>query len=191
MSADPSQITQLLQRWSEGDAAALDRVMPLLYDRLCDLAHQRRIRLAGERSLNTTGLVHEAYLRLAASPNAGLRDRNHFLALASRVMRNVLVDHARARHAAKRGGGVAELELHEDVWISGVDIDAVTELDEALKKLEVMDARQSLIVEQRYFGGLSLAEIAGVLDLSLATVKRELRSARAWLAAELNGEVAL
>jgi len=191
MSADPSQITQLLQRWSEGDAAALDQVMPLLYDRLCDLAHQRRKSLADERSLNTTGLVHEAYLRLAATPNAALRDRNHFLALASRVMRNVLVDHARARHAAKRGGGVAEFELHEDVWISSVDIDAVTQLDDALKKLEVMDARQSLIVEQRYFGGLSLAEIAGVLDLSLATVKRDLRSARAWLAAELNGEVVL
>jgi RNA polymerase sigma factor (TIGR02999 family) len=191
MQAEPSQITQLLQSWSAGDAKALDRAMPLLYDHLRALAHQRRTSQAGERSLNTTDLVHEAYLKLAATPNASLRDGHHFLALASRVMRNVLVDHARARYAAKRGGGAVMLELREDIWISSVDVEAVTELDDALKKLEEMDARQSRIVEQRYFGGLSLTEIAGALDLSLSTVKRELRSARAWLAAELNGEVAI
>jgi RNA polymerase sigma factor (TIGR02999 family) len=191
MPAESSHLTQLLQRWSEGDAQALDSAMPLLYELLRGLAHQRRLSEPGDGSLNTTGLVHEAYLKLAATPSAGLHDRHHFLALASRVMRNVLIDHARARDAAKRGGGVAVLALQEDIWISSVDLQAVQELDEALKKLEAMDARQGRIVEQRYFGGLSLTEIADGLDLSLTTVKRELRSARAWLAAELNGEVAV
>jgi RNA polymerase sigma factor (TIGR02999 family) len=189
MSADPLQITQLLRRWSEGEAEALDRAIPLLYEQLRELAHQRRRRQSAEGSLNTTGLVHEAYLRLAEPANISLRDRHHFLAIASRVMRNVLVDHARARNAAKRGGGADALELREELWISSVDLDAVTTLDDALKKLEAADARQSRIVEHRYFGGLSLDEIAAVLGLSATTVKRELRSARAWLAAELGAEV--
>ena len=189
MSADPSQITQLLRRWSEGDQDALDQAMPMLYEQLRQLAHQRRRSQPQERSLNTTGLVHEAYLKLAAGPHASLRDRHHFLAIASRVMRNLLVDHARARHAAKRGGGADVLELRDDVWISSVDLEAVTVLDDALKKLEAADARQSCILEHRYFGGLSIEEIAAVLGLSPTTVKRELRSARAWLASELGGEV--
>jgi RNA polymerase sigma factor (TIGR02999 family) len=188
MSADSSQTSQLLRRWSEGDADALDRAMPLLYEELRAMAHQRRRRHPNEQSLNTTGLVHEAYLKLAAGPTNSLRDGQHFLAIASRVMRNVLVDHARARDAVKRGGGADALELREDSWISNVDLDAVTALDDALKKLEAADARQSQIVEHRYFGGMSLQEIAAILDLSPTTVKRELRSARAWLAAEL-GEV--
>ncbi|HET9439039.1 MAG TPA: ECF-type sigma factor [Longimicrobiales bacterium] len=188
--AEPSQITELLRRWSEGETDALDQVLPLLYEQLRQLAHQRRRSGPAHHSLNTTGLVHEAYLKLAGTPNIWSRDQHHFLALASRVMRNVLVDHARARHAAKRGGGLPELELQEDLWISSVDLDAVTELDDALRKLEAMEARQSRIVEHRYFGGLSLEEIAAVLDLSVTTVKRDLRSARAWLAVELGSEVA-
>ena len=188
MPAEPLQITQLLRRWSEGDAEALDRALPLLYERLRELAHQRRRAGPADQSLNTTGLVHEAYLKLAGTPNISLRDQHHFLALASRVMRNVLVDHARARQAAKRGNGIPALELREDLWISSVDVDAVTELDSALKKLEATEARQSQIVEHRYFGGLSLDEIAAVLDISITTVKRDLRSARAWLACELGRE---
>ena len=191
MPVESSHITQLLQRWSEGDVQALDSAMPLLYELLHGMAHQRRQSEPGDGSLNTTGLVHEAYLKLAVTPRAALHDRHHFLALASRVMRNVLIDHARARDAVKRGSGIAVLELQEYIWISSVDLQAVKELDDALKKLEAMDARQGRIVEQRYFGGLSLTEIALGLDLSLTTVKRELRSARAWLAAELNGEVAV
>ena len=182
---EPSQVTSLLQRWHEGDAAALDRAIPLLYEELRTMAHQRRTRQPREHSLNTTGLVHEAYLKLAAGPNNALRDRHHFLALASRVMRNVLVDHARSRQAAKRGGGADALELHEDSWISNIDMDAVTELHAALEKLETADARRSRMLELRYFGGLSLEEIAASLDLSATTVKRELRGARAWLATEL------
>ena len=188
MALDQSQISALLERWSSGDSEALDRLIPVMYDRLHTLAHQRLSATPGERSLNTTGLVHEAYLKLADSPNASVANRNQFFGIASRAMRNVLVDHARARSAAKRGGGAAVVELHEATWIDSVDMDTVTELDAALKKLEKLDTRQSRIVELRYFGGLSLEETASALDLSLATVKRELRTARAWLAAELTRE---
>lgn len=172
-----------------GDTAKqnVDRMVPALYAELRTLAHQRLRAAPGERSLNTTGLVHEAYLRLVESAGASFRDREHFLALASRVMRNVLVDSVRARTAAKRGGGAALDELHEESAASDVDLDRVTELDEALTRLEQLDERQARLVEQRYFGGLALEEIAAATGLSLATVKRDLRSARAWLATELAG----
>jgi RNA polymerase sigma-70 factor (ECF subfamily) len=164
---------------------AVDRLIPVLYDRLRVLAHQRLTAVPGEHSLNTTGLVHEAYLRFADSPDAAFRSRDHFLAIAAGVMRNVLVDHVRARVAAKRGGGAALLELRDDAWVTGVDLDRVQDLDEALKRLEHLDERQARMIEQRYFGGMSLEEIASAMDVSLATVKREIRSARAWLATEL------
>lgn len=170
---------------SDTPGGGMDQLIPVVYDRLRALAHQRLAAAPAEHSLNTTGLVHEAYLRFAESADATFRSREHFLAIAARVMRNVLVDHARARVAAKRGGGVALLELSEGAWVTGVDLDRVEDLDEALKRLEQLDERQARMIEQRYFGGLSLEEMASALDLSLATVKRELRSARAWLATEL------
>ena len=180
-----SDITGLLTRWANGHADALDELMPLMYERLHQLARQRRRAEPAEASLNTTALVHEAYLRLVDVDSVSLRDRNQFLALASRVMRNLLVDHARARRAAKRGGGARALELNEAAWLPDDRVDAVSDLDEALTRLETVDARQARIVEQRFFGGLSLEEIAAAGDISLATVKRELRFARAWLAIEL------
>ena len=188
MSSAQSQITRLLHLWGEGDPQALDQLVPLLYDRLRWLAHERRRSAPAERSLNTTALVHEAYLRLVEVPHPSLRDRGHFLALASRVMRCLLADHARARTAAKRGGGVAALELREEIWVCDEELEGVIELDEALHRLEALEPRQSLILEQRYFGGLSLEETAAATGLSLATVKRELRSARAWLLTELTPE---
>ena len=188
MSSSDGEIATLLRRWNAGDREALDRLVPLLYERLRRLAHLRLQGQPGEHSLNTTGLVHEAYLKLAEGPIAGLQDRNHFLALASRVMRQVLVDHARSRRAAKRGGGVVPLDIESVGWIPELDLDGVVELDEALQRLEAMNERQSRILEQRYFGGLSLEETADALGVSLATVKRELRSARAWLAVELRSE---
>lgn len=189
MSSGPSEVTTLLHRWSGGDAHARDQLVTLVYERLRRLAHQRLQSAPGEHSLNTTGLVHEAYLRLVDAPRVDLPDRAHFLALASQVMRNLLRDHARARMAAKRGGGKAPLELEEALWISDDDLCAVTELDEALTRLETLSPRQSQLLEHRYFGGLSLEETGTVLGVSLATVKRELRSARAWLALELRGSV--
>ena len=173
---------------AEGRKQNLDQVVPALYSELRLLAHQRLRRAPGERSLNTTGLVHEAYLRLVASAGMAFQNRDHLLAISSTVMRNILVDHARARTASKRGGGVALAELHDETWVSEVDLDRVMELDAALTRLEQLDERRAQMVEQRYFGGLTLEEIAGTMNLSLATVKRDLRSARAWLADELGVE---
>ena len=188
MSSARSEITRLLHRWGEGDSDAFDRLVPIVYDRLRQLASQR-LRGAPGATLDTTGLVHEVYLKLVAGPTTTLRDRGHFLALASRVMRNLLTDHARARLATKRGSGTEPLELLEDIaWMPDDDLDAVSELDSALTRLEQLDPRQSRILEQRYFGGLSLEETAEALGVSLATVKRELRSARAWLASEMISE---
>jgi RNA polymerase sigma factor (TIGR02999 family) len=187
--ATPSgEITQLLRRWGEGEAKALDQLMPLMYERMRQLAHQR-LRNEPDTSLNTTALVHEAYLKLVASPELSIRDRGHFLGLASRVMRHLLVDHARTRKADKRGGKATPIELDESMWVADRDPEAVTQLNEALERLETIDERRCRILEQRYFGGLSLEETASALGISLATVKRELRSARAWLAAELQGEL--
>ena len=164
---------------------AVDKLVPALYSELQSVAHNRLKRDLNDRSLNTTGLVHEAYLRLVQSEAITFDDRDHFLAAASRVMRNVLVDRARARNAGKRGGGAELAQFADEEWVAEVDLDRVTELDEALTRLEQLDERQALIIEQRYFGGLSLEEIAEVTHVSLATVKRDLRYARAWLAAEL------
>jgi RNA polymerase sigma factor (TIGR02999 family) len=191
VDAGRSEVTRLLQRWIEGEREALDQIMPIVYERLRQLAHQRLRGAPGGASMNTTDLVHEAYLKLVDAPQLSLRDRSHFLALASRVMRNLLVDHARAHKAAKRGGGRTPVELERVIWIPDDKLEAVTELDEALERLEALDARQSRILELRYFGGLSLEETAEALGVSLATVKRELRSARAWLALELRGEPSL
>ncbi len=187
----PSQLTLLLQRWGEGNRDALDQVMPVVYDRLRQIAHQRLRNGLGDASLNTSDLVHEAYLKLVDAPRVSLKDRSHFLALMSRVMRNLLVDHARSRQAAKRGGGRTPTDLESAFWISEEKVEVVVDLDQALQRLESLDERQSQILEQRYFGGLSLEETAAVFGISLATVKRELRSARAWLAAELRGEPVL
>ncbi len=188
-SSAPSQVTGLLKRWSAGDTHARDQLIPLIYDRLRRLAHQQLRRASGgAHSLNTTALVHETYIRLVDAPQVDLPDRAHFLALAARVMRNLLINHAQARRAAKRGGGMAPVELDEALWVSDEDLDTVTELHEALKRLEALNPRQSQLLEHRYFGGLSLEETAAVLGVSLATAKRDLRSARAWLALELRGE---
>jgi RNA polymerase sigma factor (TIGR02999 family) len=182
--AEPAEITLLLRRWEEGDARALDQLMPLMYERLRQLARQR-LRSEPDASLNTTALVHEAYLKLVDSPGVRVQDRGHFLGLASRVMRHLLVDHARTRRAAKRGLGMTEVTLAEATWIPEDAVEPIIELDEALQRLAGLDERRSRILELRYFGGLSLEETAEALDVSPATVKRELRAARAWLAVEL------
>ena len=158
-----------------------------MYAELRRLAHQRLRREPANRSLSTTGLVHDAYVKLVDVRRARFRDRSHFLAMASRVMRRLLIDQARARRAAKRGGGVEAVELHDALWISEPQAEALAALDDALQRLEAIDPRQGQIVEHRYFGGLSLEETAEAVGVSLATVKRELRFAHAWLAADLGG----
>ena len=188
MASAPSEVTGLLKQWSAGDERARDQLIPLVYERLRELAHQRLRGAFAENSLNTTALVHEAYIRLVDAPRLDLPDRAHFLALASEVMRNLLVDRARARMAAKRGSGKAPLELNESLWISDDNLDNIAELHEALLRLAAVNPRQALLLQHRYFGGLSLEESAAASGISLATTKRELRSARAWLALELRGE---
>ena len=181
----PAQVTALLRQWERGDHDALNRIVPLVYAELRGIARRR---LAGERSaqsLTPTVLVHDAYLRLMDVRQARFRDRAHFLAMASRVMRRVLIDRARARKAARRGGGVEVVEWDDELVASDAQADALADLDEALTRLEAIDPRQARIVEHRYFGGLRLEETAEVVGVSLATVKRELRFAHAWLAVEL------
>ena len=188
MEAAPSDVTGLLKRWSAGDERARDQLIPLVYQRLRALAHQRLRGAPAEDSLNTTALVHETYIRLVDAPRLDLPDRAHFLALASEVMRNLLVDRARAHLAAKRGGGKAALPFEEALLVSDEKLDSVADLDDALTRLERLSPRQALLLQHRYFGGLTLEESAAALGVSLATAKRELRSARAWLALELKGE---
>lgn len=182
-------VAGLLRQWSAGDPQACDRLIPLVYDRLRELAHQRRGGGNVNISLTTTAIVHETYMRLVAAASVNVYDRAHFLALAGKIMRNLLIDHARARQAAKRGGGAVPVELEEASFMSDSDLDAIVELHEALERLAALNPRQSQMLEHRYFGGLSLEETAAASGVSLATAKRELRSARAWLAFELKGTV--
>ena len=188
MPPDPSEVTGLLQQWSAGDASARDRLIPLVYDRLRDLAHRQLSGSRADSSLNTTALVHEAYIRLVDAPRIELHDRAHFLALASDIMRNLLVDRARARLTEKRGAGVRPLELDELGEFSDENLESFADLDDALTRLAQLSPRQGRLLQYRYFGGLSLEESAAAEGVSLATTKRELRSARAWLAVDLKGE---
>src|SRR5687767_8120544 len=172
MSQTPSaDVTGLLRQWEQGDPDALNRIVPLVYAELRRIARRRLDREGSARSLTPTVLVHDAYLKLMDVREARFRDRAHFLAMASRIMRRLLIDHARARRAARRGGGQVAIELEEDFVISDPQVDAIAELDEALQRLEQVDARQSTILEQRFFGGLSLEETAEAVGVSLATVK--------------------
>jgi RNA polymerase sigma factor (TIGR02999 family) len=185
-----SDITLFLRRWREGDSDARDVVLSRVYDQLRQMA---RARLRGERpdhTLDTSGLVHEAYLRLADAGGTDWQDRTHFFAVASTAMRRVLIDHAKQRQAEKRGGGLTRVDLDsvhlgDAVVAATADPDALIALDDALRKLELVHSRQAKALELRYFVGLSLEEAADVLSTSAPTVLRDLRFAQAWLAREL------
>lgn len=170
-------MTQLLQAWSCGDAAALDRLWSIVYGELRQLAHRQRRREFSHDALQTTALVHEAYLRLVDARAGACQGRAHFFAIAARVMRQVLVDAARARGAQKRDGRQA-LALEPGIIQPSLD---VLELDEALQRLAALDERQARVVELRFFGGLTELEAAQVLEISVPTLKREWTLARAWL----------
>jgi RNA polymerase sigma-70 factor (ECF subfamily) len=186
--SDPAghTVTLLLRRLSAGEEAVLAQVIPLVYDELLRLArlHMRRERTG--HTLEPTALVHEAYARLADA-DLTLQDRRHFFAVASRAMRRILVDHARARGSLKRGEGASRVTLGEEIPAPEAGVD-VLELDEALTRLAEVDERKARVVELHYFGGLSYEEIGGILDVSPATVDRDLRFARAWLHGHLEGE---
>jgi RNA polymerase sigma factor (TIGR02999 family) len=179
-------ITALLHRWKAGDAQALDDLMPIVYDELRRLARRY---LAGERkdhTLQHTALVHEAYLELVQM-RVGWNDRAHFFAVAARAMRRILVDHARTKKREKRGGDVLHVGLEEAADAPAPDpaVDLVA-LDASLERLAAVDARKSEILEMRYFGGLSQNELSEVLGISLATLNRELSSAKDWLRRDLS-----
>ena len=181
-----SDLARLLRKVSADERAAFDAMVPLVYGQFRRLAHDR---LRGQRSghtLNTTALVHEAYLKLVDVEGSTWQGREHFLAAASLAMRHVLVDHARARNAKKRGGEWVRVELELDLLpLEDEYAEAVEELDGALERLAALSPRKAKLLEQRYFGGLKLEECAEVLGVSLATVKNDLRLGRAWLANEL------
>jgi RNA polymerase sigma-70 factor (ECF subfamily) len=175
---DIGEVTRLLRRAHDGEPAALERLVPLVYEDLRRLARRQLGHEYGERTLNATALVHESYLKLGVGALAA-SDRGHFFAIAARAMRQVLVDHARDRKAAKRGGGMWErTTLTDGAWVREFDVDGVLALDDALAALE---PRQRQVVECRFFGGLEEQEIAAALGISERTVHRDWMKARAWL----------
>jgi RNA polymerase sigma-70 factor (ECF subfamily) len=178
----------LLQAWRGGDRRALEDLVPLLNRELHRIAkHQMAAQPAGH-TLQTTALVNEAYLHLIDAKRASWQDRSHFIAACSQIMRRILVDHARGRQAAKRGGGVLVASL-EEAWLTSVEPDTdVVALDEALQTLAKVDLRKAKVVELRFFGGLSVKETAAALEISAESVLRDWRLARAWLARELRKE---
>ena len=183
-------VTRLLVEWRLGDEAALNQLVPLVYDQLRRLARSQLRRESSDQSLRPTALVNELYLRLVRQRATTWDNRAHFFALAARLMRRVLVDHARARHADKRGAGrTIALDEAGEVSVAPEEDRAIEVLavDEALERLAALDAGQAHIVELRFFAGLDVEEVAHVLNRSPRTVKREWRAARAWLYRELRG----
>jgi RNA polymerase sigma factor (TIGR02999 family) len=192
---DASDITELLQSASSGDREAFARVVSLVYDELGVLAHQRLRAERPEHTLNTTALVHEAYLKLAQQQRVAWRNREQFLAVASEAMRRILIDHARQRARAKRGDGVTPVPLDEEVLAAGVTLlddaqaDELLALDEALERLAAFNPEGARIVQFRFFGGLSNDEVATLTSSSERTVRRSWTAARAWLRRELGERV--
>ena len=181
----PSNVTRLLVDWSNGDVEARDKLMSVVYDELRRMARRYMSSENPGHTLQPTALVHDAYLRLVDQSLVKWQNRAHFFGVAAQIIRHILVDHARERHALKRGGASFKVTLTEDVIAAEqVDLDLVR-LDEALERLAALDSRQGRIVELRFFGGLSIEETAAVLNVSPATVKREWVTARAWLNREL------
>ena len=177
----PEEVSQLLQDWSNGDQAALDKVMPIVYQELHRLAHHYMRKERAGHTLQTTALVNEAYLRLADYKKMRWQSRSHFFAVAAQVMRRILVEQARSKNFVKRGGGAQRISLDETAIVSAGRSAEVITVDEALTDLESWDPRKGKIVELRFFGGLSIEETAEVLKVSPTTVQREWRSAKAWL----------
>jgi RNA polymerase sigma factor (TIGR02999 family) len=189
--ADPVDITSLLKSWNEGDATALDRLTPLVYEELRRLAHRYMRHERAGHTLQTTALVNEAYVRLADLKGVEWHDRSHFLALCAQIMRRILVDAARKRASAKRGGAVqhvehsASLDFDQFPAVGSDRAAALCALDEALNSLSRLDPRRARVIELRFFGGLSVDETAEVMQVSPQTVMRDWKLARAWLAREL------
>jgi RNA polymerase sigma factor (TIGR02999 family) len=188
METSTGEVTRLLQDWSVGNREALDKLLPLVYNELRRLAHSYLTHERPEHTLQTTALVHEAYLKLIDQHSVNWQNRAQFFAISAQAMRRILLDNARRRIAIKRGSGGPKLSLDEAATVSGETAnESLLALDMALQELEKLDAEQSRIVELRYFGGLTIEETAEVLKSSPATVKREWTMARAWLYQAMSG----
>ena len=189
MTTRPStrqEVTQLLGAWSGGDQAALEKLFPLVQPELHRLAHHYMSRERAGHTLQTTAILNEAYLRLVENTQPPWQNRTHFVAAAAQLMRRIMVDHARERHSLKRGGGALKVTLDEGALVTETRSQELLNLDEALERLAVQDARKSQIVELRYFGGLTVEETSEFLKLSPRTVEREWTMAKAWLYRELS-----
>ena len=187
MGSGPApDVTQLLVNWSQGDQAALEKLMPLVYGELRRLASAYLRRERSNHTLQSTALVHEAFMRMVHQQEVQWRNRAHFYAIAAQMIRRILVDYARSQHAEKRGSGAIKLELDEAMAVAqaGPDVDLLG-LNDALDRLAELDERQGRIVELRFFAGLSIEETAEVMSLSPASIKREWQTARAWLFREM------
>jgi RNA polymerase sigma factor (TIGR02999 family) len=187
MPQSASKVTRLLDGWSDGDAEALEELMPLVVDDLRQVAAGYLAAETPGHTLQPTALVNEAFLRLVGRRTVAWRNRAQFFAVAAEIMRHVLVDHARRRKAERHGSGLVRVPLDDEIPARQGDVDLVA-LDEALRRLERLDPRQSRIVELRYFAGLTIEETAAVIEISAMTVKREWRTARLWLWKELDRE---
>ena len=191
MTTPPStrrEVTQLLGDWRGGDEGALEKLIPLVQPELHRLAHYYMSRERAGHTLQTTALLNEAYLQLTDKTQPPWHNRAHFMAVAAQLMRRIMVNHARARHALKRGAGAIRVTLDEAALVTEGRADDLLALDEALEKLAEFDRRRCEIVEMRYFGGLTVEEIAEVLKVHPNTVMRDWKAAKAWLYAELTTE---
>ncbi len=179
------EITKYLQDWRNGNASAIEEILPLVYNELRLIAKRYRSKENSDHTLQTTEIINEAYLKLVDQSETDWQNRSHFFAVASRVMRNLLVDHARTKNYQKRGSGAEKVDLEDIALIANERDESIIELHEALERLEKLDERKAKIVELRYFGGLSAEETGEVLSISEITVKREWLKAKAWLYNEL------
>lgn len=185
---DRSQITTLLQAHAYGDSDAMDELIPLVYNEMHKMARGRMIGENDDHTFCATGLVHEAYLKLLEFNRIEWQNRNHFFGIASQIMRNILVDYAVKQKAQKRGGNRQKVTLCDEDAATEVNIHDILSIDHALKRLETYDERQVCVVECRYFGGLTVEETAETLGISVSTVSRDWKMARAWLNRELGSD---
>lgn len=181
MTPSPDEVTQLLLDWSTGNEAALERLTPLVYEELHRLAHRHMKRERPGHTLQTSALVNEAYVRLVDQRKVHWQGRAHFLSIASRLMRRILVDHARAHNRDKRGGGALQVPLDDSAFAPQDRAAELIALDDALSSLSAIDHRKTQVVELRFFGGMSVEETAAVLQVSAITVMRDWSTAKAWL----------
>ena len=189
MTRPPHEVTELLVAWSEGDRAALDQLTPLVYEELHRLARNHMSRERQGHTLQTSALVNEAYLRLIDQKNVRWQNRAQFFSIASRLMRRILVDHARSHRYAKRGGDIRRVSLDEAAVLAQESAAELVALDDALKSLAALDPRKCQVVELRFFGGMSVEESAEVLGVSVVTIMRDWSTAKAWLHRAMEKEV--